>query len=328
MKSQFVADLQPSGDVLSFFLVRFQRLQPFRDRSKGEYLTLMLADHTGEIPARVWERGPEVAEEITRGTVVKVKGKVEAYRGRKRLIVARIRPAEPEEYEPADFVRTSERDVEAMLSDIREAVAAVEEPHLQRLLQSFFGDEEFRASLRQAPATLRLHHAYQGGLLEHTVDMMAMSRPLLSITPELDADLLTAGILLHDVGRVAEFRFSGLDITTTDEGRLLGHLVLGDRLVSEHIAQSADFPQALALQLRHMILGHHRRAEWEAPQSLRTLEAVALFHLNELNGQVNRFAELLSARREPGHAWTPYDPRLRRSLFLGREPQRAEEDTA
>jgi len=328
MKSQFVADLHPGDAVLSFFLVRFQRLEPFRNRSKGQYLALILADRTGEIPARVWEQGPEVAERIARGMVVKVKGKVEAYRGRKRLIVARIRPAEEGEYETADFVRCSERDVEAMLDDVQKAITAVEEPHLQRLLRSFFGDEELRTALRQAPATLRLHHAYLGGLLEHMVDMLTLSRPLLRLIPELDADLLTAGILLHDVGRVAEFRFAGLDLVTTDEGRLLGHVVLGERMVSERIAQLPDFPQTLALRLRHMILSHHGRAEWGAAQPPRTLEAAALHYLNELNGQVSRFAELLKAEREPGHAWTPYDRRLRRSLYLGREPRRVEEEPA
>jgi len=325
MKSQFVADLRPGDAVLSFFLLRSQRLEPFRDRSKGQYLTLILADRTGEIPARVWERGPEVAEKLSPGMVVKVKGKVEAYRGHRRLIIARIRPAEEGEYEPADFVRISER---AMLGEVLEAIAAVEEPHLQRLLRSFIGDEEFRSALRQAPATLRLHHAYVGGLLEHVVDLLALSHPLLRFTPGLDGDLLTAGILLHDAGRVAELRFSGLQIVTTDEGRLLGHVVLGDRMVSERIAQFPDFPPTLALQLRHMILSHHGRAEWGAAQPPRTLEAAALHYLNELNGQVSRFAELLKTKREPGHAWTPYDPGLRRSLFLGREPRRAGEETA
>ena len=327
MKSQFVADLNPGDAVLSFFRVRFQRLEPFRDSSKGQYLSLILADRTGEMPARVWEQGPAVAGQIARGSVVKVRGKVEAYRGRQQLIVARIRPAEEEEYDPADLVRTSERDVEAMLDAIREAITAVADPHLQSLLHSFFGDEEFRAALRQAPATLRLHHAYPGGLLEHMVDMLALACPLLSLTPELDADLLTAGILLHDVGRVAEFRLSGLDIVPTDEGRLVGHVVLGDRMVSERIAQFADFPEPLALRLRHMILSHRGRAEWGAVQPPRTLEAAALHHLNELNGQVSRFAALAGEGREPGRAWTDYDPRLRRSLYLGREPLDAEEDT-
>lgn len=327
MKSQFVADLKPGDAVLSFFLVRFQRLEPFRDPGKGQYLALVLADRTGEMPARVWEQGPEVAAQIARGSVVKVKGKVEAYRGRERLVVARIRPAGEGEYDPADFVRTSTRDVEAMLDGVGEAIAAVQEGSLQSLLYSFFGDEEFRAALRQAPATLRLHHAYPGGLLEHVVDMLALARPLLSLKPMLSADLLTAGILLHDVGRVAEFRLSGLDMVSTDEGRLLGHVVLGDRMVSERMAQFAAFPPPLALRLRHMILSHHGRAEWGAVQPPRTLEAAALHHLNELDSQVSRFVALSDEGQEPGRAWTDYDRGLRRSLYLGRERPRAEEDT-
>jgi len=323
MKSQFVADLRPGDAVLSFFLVRLQHLEPFRNRSKGQYLTLILADRTGEIPARVWEQGPEVAERIARGMVVKVQGKVETYHGRRRLIVARIRPAEEGEYEAADFVRASERDVEAMLGEIQGAIADMEEPHLQRLLRSFLGDEEFRTALRQAPATLRLHHAYLGGLLEHVVEMITLSRPLLNLTPELDADLLTAGIILHDAGRVAEFRLSGLDWVTTDEGRLLGHVVLGERMVGERIAQLPDFPPRLALRLRHMILSHHGRAEWGAAQPPRTVEAAALHYLNELNGQVSRFAEALRARPHRN----PY-PDLRRSAVPGSGTARSREEIA
>jgi 3'-5' exoribonuclease len=328
MKPQFVADLRAGDDVLSFFLVREQRLEPFRDPSKGRYLALVLADRSGEIAARMWEGGPEAAEEIAAGTVVKVKGTMEAYRGRRQLIITRIRSAQENEVDPADYMRTSGRDVETMLSEVQEAIGAVREPHLQRLLHSFFGDEAFRAALRQAPATRRSHHATRGGLLEHMVDMLALSRPLLQITPSLNEDLLTTGILLHDVGRLRELRFLGLDIASSDEGRLLGHVVLGDQLISEHIVQFSDFPRSLALQVHHMILSHHGRAEEEATHPPRTLEAAALHHLNELSGQVSRYAEVLDAEPETGHAWTRYDRGLRRSLYVGRETVRPEEDGA
>ena len=250
MKEQFVRDLRPGKRVLGFFLVRRKQLEPFRDRTRGEFLTLFLADRTGEMLARVWEDAPAVAETFEQGQVVKVLGEVEEYLGRWQVIVAKIRPAQPDEYDLADMLPATERDVGEMLATVQATVEEIEDPHLRALAAHFFDDEEFVARFSRAPAARRVHHAYLGGLLEHTVEVVALCRALLEVYPQIHRDLLLTGALLHDVGKVAEFEYE-TDIGYSDEGRLLGHVVMSDRMVSDEIATLPDFPADLALRLRH-----------------------------------------------------------------------------
>ncbi len=317
MKEQFVRDLRPGERVLGFFLVHHKQLEPFRDRTRGEFLTLVLADCTGEILARVWEDAPALAETFEQGQVVKVAGEVEEYMGRWQVIVEKIRPAETDEYDPADMFPATERDVDEMLAVVRETVEGIEEPHLRALAARFFEDEEFVACFSRAPAARRIHHAYLGGLLEHTVEVVTLCKSLLEVYPQIHRDLLLTGALLHDVGKTAEFAYE-TDIDYSDEGRLLGHVVMSDRLVTNGIAAIPEFPDDLALRLRHMILSHHGRYEWGSPRRPQTLEAVALHHVENLDAQVNRFHRILAARRETDKPWTDYDTLLRRHLYAGR----------
>jgi 3'-5' exoribonuclease len=170
----------------------------------------------------------------------------------------------------------------------------------------------------QAPAARRVHHAYLGGLLEHLVDVLTLCDTVISLYPGLNADLLRAGALLHDVGKLREYDWSR-DIEYTDEGRLIGHIVIGVELVSDAIQHIPDFPEDLRLRVRHMLVSQHGRHEWGSPIRPQTLEAIALHHVENLSAQVNRFHSLLAARREPGAAWTMYDRLLGRQLYAGQD---------
>lgn len=318
MKEQFVRDLRPGERVLGFFLVRYKRLEPFRDRTRGHFLTLILADKTGEILARVWEDAPAVAETFEQGQVVKVLGQVEEYLDRWQVIVEKIRPARDDEFDLADFLPATERDVEEMRDALQQAVAEVKDPYLRSLLERFFGDEQFIAQFSRAPAARRVHHAYLGGLLEHTLEVVHLCRALMELYPQIHRDLLLTGALLHDVGKTREFVYEG-DIAYSDEGRLLGHVVLSLEMVDEALAGMPDFPKELALRLRHMIVSHHGRYEWGSPRRPKTLEAAALHHVENLSAQVNRFHRLIAARRDRTRPWTEYDTLLQRHLYAGRE---------
>ena len=324
MKEQFVRDLKAGDRVLSFFLVRHKQLEYFRDRTKGQFLTLVLSDRTGQILARVWEGAPELAQTFQEGDVVKVLGEVEEYLGRLQIIVAKLRPAKEEEYELADFLPRTERDVEEMLGIIRETVASVKNPYLRALLDKFFDDEEFVAAFSRAPSARRIHHAYLGGLLEHVTEVIALCRTVLDLYPQIDRDLLLTGALLHDVGKTREFTYER-EINYSDEGRLLGHVTMSDRLITERMAEIPDFPPELALRLRHMVLSHHGRYEWGSPRRPKTLEACALHYIDNLDAQINRFAQIIAARRDKTRPWTEYDTLLKRYLYAGREELAIEE---
>ncbi len=320
MKEQFVRDLRPGDKVLSFFLVRQKQLEPFRDRSRGQFLTLTLADRTGEILARIWEDAPAVAETFEQGQVVKVLGEVEEYLDRWQVIVEKIRPAQEGEYDLADFIPATERDVGEMLQELQGAVEEIQNSHLRALLARFFDDPAFVARFSRAPAARRVHHAYLGGLLEHTVEVVALCRSLLQLYPQIHRDLLFAGALLHDIGKVREFLYE-TDIAYSDEGRLLGHVVMSLQMVDQALAQMEDFPADLALRLRHMILSHHGRYEWGSPRRPKTLEAAALHYVENLSAQINRFHRVIATRRDPTRPWTDYDTLLRRYLYAGREEE-------
>jgi len=318
MKEQFVSDLKEGDRVLSFFLVKHKQLEYFRDRTRGQFLTLSLGDKTGQILARVWDKAPERAETFAEGDVVKVLGEVEEYLGRRQVIVAKLRPAKEDEYELEDFLPHTERDIGEMLATVRETIASVENPHLRALLDKFFADEEFVAAFCRAPAARRIHHAYLGGLLEHTVEVIALCQTVITLYPQINRDLLMTGALLHDVGKTREFTYQR-DVDYSDEGRLLGHVVLSEQMISERLAETPDFPPDLTLRLRHLVVSHHGRYEWGSPRRPKTLEACALHYVENLDAQVNRFAQIIAARWDKTRPWTEYDTLLKRYLYAGQE---------
>lgn len=321
-KGVYVSELRPGERTTGFFLVRQKQLEPFRDRSKGEFLSLVLSDRTGQVPARVWEGAPTLAETFAVGDVIKVGGDVEEYQGRVQLIIQRLRPALPGEIDPADYRPATQRDVAAMLARIQAAVDSVRDPHLAALLHHFYADPEFMTLLRQAPASRRLHHAYLGGWLEHLTQVLALCDTVLELHPELNADLLRTGALLLSTGKLGELDWV-LDIDLTDSGRLLGQMVLGDEAVATAITQLPDFPPELALRVRHMLVSHRGRYEWGAARPPMTLEAIALHQIDTLNTQIVRFRDLLAARRDREQPWTAFDRLLGRQLYAGYDDEEA-----
>ncbi|MCC7362495.1 MAG: hypothetical protein IT317_23645 [Anaerolineales bacterium] len=317
-KAAFITDLKPGERVTSFFLVRSKQLETFRDKAKGEFLTLRLADRTGEIIARVWENGPASAESISVGDVLKVAGDVEDYQGRLQLIVTKFRAAAEGEYTLADFLPATSRDAHALLAQVQAAAARVAEPHLAALIQHFYGNPDFLSRLAEVPASRRLHHAYLGGWLEHLTQMLAFVETALALHPELNADLLRTGALLLSAGKVHELQW-GVDVEYTDAGRLLGQVVLGDEAVAAAIAGLPGFPPELALRVRHLLVSHRGRYEWGAPREPMTLEAIALHHIDSLNAQLGRFRDLLASRRAGDQPWTDFNRLLGRPLYAGYE---------
>jgi 3'-5' exoribonuclease len=324
-KTTFVRDLKAGERVTSFFLVRQKQLEAFRDRTKGEFLTLMLADRTGQILARVWENGPAMAEQIAVGDVLKIAGDVEEYQGRTQLIVQKMRVASEDEFVLSDFLPTTSRNVPQLLAEAQAAAERINDPNLAGLVHHFYDDPAFLAQLEQVPATPRLHHAYIGGWLEHLSQVLALVETVIGLHPELNGDLLRTGALLLSAGKVHELKW-GRDVEYTDEGRLLGHAVLGDEAVAQALAGMPDFPAELALRVRHMLISHRGRYEWGAPREPMTLEAIALHHIESLNTQIGRFRDVLANRRDGDQPWTGFNRLLGRPLYAGTDYSAASDD--
>jgi len=317
-KGPWITDLQEGQHFLGFYLIRNPRLESFRDPSRGHYLRMHLGDRTGTLEARVWDDAEAQASLIEGSTIIKVEGEVEKYRDQLQVRLLQIRPAKFNEYNVADLRASTQRSIDEMNVIVDDAVDAIQDPFLEAIVRDFYDNPDFRTAFQEAPAGIRIHHAFIGGLLEHTFEIILLAKTLMDLYPQINRDLLMAGILLHDIGKLVEFNWE-LDIEYTDRGRLIGHVVISSELVAKAIGTIEDFPEELSLQLQHLILAHHGRYEFGSPRRPKSLEAIALHHLENLDAQVNRFASLIEQARKMGRDWTTYDTMLGRSLYAGRE---------
>lgn len=315
-KGPWVSKLEPGVEFIGFYVARNPRLDPFRDSAKGKYMRLQLVDRSGSVQARIWEEAEQAAQQIADGTPIKVDGLAELYNEELQVQIRRFRPARNGEVRREDMVSRSKRDPEEMWLVVQQAIHDVNDPHLAALLRHFYSSIPIAARLLEAPAARVIHHSYMSGLLEHCYELLVLARPLLDLYPEIDRDLLVTGILLHDIGKLEEYAFD-YDISVTDAGKLIGHVVLSESMISAAIRTIAGFPQNRAHELLHLIISHHGRYEWGAARRPKSLEAIALHHLDNLDAQVNRFNLLLEAARKNGKSWTDYDRMLGRMLYAG-----------
>jgi 3'-5' exoribonuclease len=277
-----LAELRP-GDALEGVLacVRKDRLTT---RTGSPYLSLELRDRTGSLPARVFGDADFHAARFERGDLVRVAGRVERFRGELQAELTAIRRADSGEADPATFLPVAYRDLDELDGFLEHLAAEVHDRDLRRLLDAFLGDAPFRAELRRAPCTRAGHHAYLGGLLEHTVAVATLAHESCTLHPRLRPDLLIAAALLHDIGKTREFSL-GAEIRLSEAGRLVGHLALGHRLLVERIGSLGDFPADKALALEHCVLGHHG-PEGLPGRRFGSAEAVALHRLNAVDASV------------------------------------------
>jgi 3'-5' exoribonuclease len=277
-----VAELRAGSEVEGVFAC--SRKDRLVGRSGSPYLALELRDRSGAIPARAFRDADFLASQFERGDLVWVAGRVERFRDELQVEVRTIRKADDPGADPAEFLPVAYRDLDELDGFLEHLGREVYDPDLRRLLDAFLEDGAFRAELRRAPCTRGGHHAYLGGLLEHTVAVATLAQEACALHPRLNSDLLLTGAILHDAGKTREFTY-GADIALSDEGSLLGHLSLGQAMISERAGRLGSFPKAKLLPLVHCVLAHH------GPDSLpgrrfRSAEALALFRLNALDAAV------------------------------------------
>ncbi len=290
MKSFFVADAPRFENelVTSYFCLASLSVRE-RNGGGGQYLALMLADKTGQLEARMWEEFAEVLNTCSEGCYVKVQGQISKYKGKLQITLTRMRSAGGEEVEAADFVPASRFDVGEMDRELRGYVAGFQNLWLQRLVLRFLDDPAVGPAFRTAPAAKRLHHAWLGGLLEHVLHLVRVCRAVAPMYPEVDPDLLVSGAILHDIGKVRELSWrSAFEYTL--EGQLVGHISIGQRMLSEQIAglqaeTGEAFPERLRLLLEHMLLAHHGKLEFGSPKLPMTPEAMLLSAMDDLEAK-------------------------------------------
>lgn len=313
MTEIFVKQLRPGQEVNGTFALRSAKLLPFRDGS-GHYLAVVLGDRTGQVEGRVWESALEIYQSCRAGDIVRIQGQVNEYNGRVQIQITAMYPCRDSEIDPGRFIPSSKLDAETAGARLNALLDSLKDPHLKGLLTLIFTDEKFISTFFMAPAAKRNHHAATGGLAEHSLGVAAAAERVAEVYPGLDRDLLVAGALLHDLGKVEEYRI-GTDIDFTDEGRLLGHIVLGVRLLDKYINQLPDFPEDLRLKITHMIVSHHGQYEWQSPKRPKFLEAAVLHHLDMIDAEVDMFSSAVENRENGEDSWTGWVKGLERPVF-------------
>jgi len=319
MSRRFLQDLADGDSIDEVYLITDKQLRA--NRNGNLYLQIELRDRTGSISARLWNAGEHIFRSFDGGDFLHVKGKVQLFQGALQVILSHVERVESEKVDLADFLPHTEQDVSKLLERLRGSLMRLANPHLRALIECFMMDDSFMRGFCQVPAGIRNHHAYLGGLLEHVVRLTDAAERLLPLYPELDRDLLLVGIFLHDAGKVRELSY-GRVFAYTDEGQLIGHLVIGVELLNEKAARVPELtgeplPQELLLRLKHMIVSHHGTYEFGSPKLPMTPEAIALHYLDNFDAKVHSFSRDIREDRNQSSSWTPFNQSLQRRLFKG-----------
>ena len=312
MSKLYVSEIKDRDQVNSVFLVKEKTMAMAKNGKP--YMTLHLMDKSGEIEGRVWDNVDVISAYFEKDDFISIHSKASVYLGKMQLIISELSRVPDNVVDLADFLPESERDTEEMVEELRVLLSTIAEGHLSGLLFAFFQDPAFMSLYRIAPAAKGMHHVYLGGLLEHSLAVAKLVDLISPLYPGLNRDLMIAGALLHDVGKVREMTYLR-SFDYTDEGKLLGHITIGTEMVQEKISAIPGFPLELAMLVKHMILSHHGQYEFGSPKRPKTIEATVLNYLDDLDSKINGIRTHI--RKEPvsQSRWTAYHRLYDRYFF-------------
>ena len=308
----FIHEIKENENVDSSFLVK-EKTSGLA-KTGNAFLKLKLGDRSGEIEGRIWTSAEAFAQSFERDDFVRVRGKAVSFQERLQINIAHIERMGEEEIDASDFFPKTERDVEEMLKSLMDIAEQVKSPYLSRLLHLFWEDGAFVERFKTAPASKSVHHSYLGGLLEHTLSLAQLVSRNASHYQGLNQDLLLTGSILHDLGKIDELSYRR-SIDYSDEGRLLGHIILGLERIEDKIRQIPDFPRDLAMVVKHLILSHHGQDIWGSPKKPMTLEAVMLHYLDDLDAKINGIQQFLRDHLPEGAKWSAYHRIFEQSFY-------------
>jgi len=313
MPEVFVAEMKPGLTVRGSFVLKAKKLLPYRE-SPGYFLAVKLGDKTGEIEGRVWEKGEETNAGLKVGDIVAVEGRAMEYNGLKQLRIDAI-VKQGGDIDLSKFIPVAAGLEEAKIK-FNGLINSLSDGYLKELLLLIFSDKEFFDAFCLAPAAKLYHHTQLGGLLLHSTNVAVAADRMAPVYSQADRDLLVAGALLHDLGKVQEYQYRGT-IEATDEGRLLGHIISGTMFLDRYISRVPGFPENLRLKLLHILVSHHGRYEWQSPKRPKFLEAAILHQLDMLDALADMFSQAASGREDKDSSWAGWVKGLDRYVYCG-----------
>jgi 3'-5' exoribonuclease len=313
-----IKDLKAGDTVLHYFEIRSKDAR--KTRSGQDYVDLLLGDATGGIPAKIWpEAIRKWGSDYAPGDIVKVEGRVDSYRDRNQIVVDKIRKADISEVpDLSRVVKTTPHDTSALMDELRQIARTLEPPALTELVDDILVQNEDR--LRTYPAAKMIHHAYQGGLIEHMVTVTRKVVAILQLEPSLNRSIAIAGAILHDIGKIQELRPETAGRTL--EGRLIGHVILGVELVKATAARQGIGDEPWVYELEHVLLSHHGDPQFGAPVRPLTREALLVHFIDNLDSKLKIMEEALESADSDG--FTQYNKWLEGRAYIGSSSQAEE----
>ena len=319
MSRRFINQFGDREPVDEVFLAAEKQLRT--NRQGNLYMQTRLSDRSGSVTAMMWNAGEKVYRSFENGDYLRVQGTAQYYNGVLQMILNQIEMVDARDVDESDFVTLGTMDIDQLAERLREMLRAMSNYPLRNLAECFLMDEEFMDGLTSAPAGVKNHHAYRGGLLEHVLSLMELTAVVAPRYPEIDRDLLLTGAFLHDAGKIRELTYER-DLGYSDEGQLIGHLVIAVGMLDQKVRETEElsgeaFPEELRLRLKHMIVSHHGEYEFGSPKLPMTLEAIALHYLDNLDAKMHSIGQLIRDDANTDSQWTPYQANLGRKLFKG-----------
>ena len=300
---KYISTLREGERINEIFLCKSK--QTAMTKSGKPYDNVILQDKTGTLDAKIWDVGSVGIEEFDAMDYIAITGDITSFQGNLQCSIKRARKVNEGEYDPADYLPVSDKDVEVMYKELMGFIGSVKNQYLSQLLHSFFDNKEFERRFKFHSAAKSVHHGFVGGLLEHTLSVMKLCDYFAAVYPRLNRDLLLTAALFHDIGKTRELSaFPENDYT--DDGQLLGHIIIGTEMVSERIREIPGFPEKMAAELKHCILAHHGELEYGAPKKPALFEALALSLADNADAKLETMNEVLTGAGD-NSGWLGYN---------------------
>lgn len=310
----WIKDMKDGQNICGVFM--YNGLSVAKTKTGGDYIKLSIKDRTGGVEAKKWQATAENAQMSSEGFAF-VQGRAQIYQGAVQVVIDSLTPHKPAPEEMADLLPHTQKDIGQMFGRVEALLDSLVNPHLKALARSFLSDTRLMADFKAAPAASGMHHAWIGGLLEHTVWMMGQADRMLPFYPNVDRDLVLLGLFIHDIGKTKELTW-GTGFGYTLEGHLLGHIILGLELLNEAASRTGgagwavavethadEFPETLLLALKHILISHHGKLEWGAAKLPASPEAVFVARLDHFDSSV-RMASDSAGDRQGDSVWTEH----------------------
>lgn len=315
MSKLLIKDLKENENFDTSFLVNQKSL--LTSKTNRAYLSIKLADASGVAEGRVWDHVEEIAAQFDKNDFIRAIGRPVMYQDKMQLNIVKVQRLDPESVDVTDYLPVSKRNIDEMAEKLLGIIRNdIKNPWVQKFLLSIFEDPEILKRFKRAPAAKTNHHAWIGGLLEHVLYLCQLGKDVLKHYPQVNADLVYTGLLLHDIGKIYEMSYERA-FSYTDEGQLIGHLIQGVEMVYDKIRSIPDFPEKIKTHIVHLILAHHGRLEFGSPKLPMTMEAIMVHYLDDMDSKLQGVMDLAAKDDNPDSTWVPFNRLFGRPMYIG-----------